>query len=73
MLLQTIAMVLGTEEAPWEAPATSAALLNKLGYFKKPVLALLDRNPAERPTMAEFLQACRRVLSHTTAAEHGNL
>ena len=68
VLLQTIAMMLGEEEAPWEAPATAPALLKKLGYFRKPVLALLDREPIERPSMAEFHQACRRVLSHTTAA-----
>ena len=58
----------GGREAPWEAPATAPALLKKLGYFRKPVLALLDRDPLERPSMAEFHQACRHVLAHTTAS-----
>jgi hypothetical protein len=67
-LLQTVAMILGEEQAPWEDETTAGSLLKPLGYFRKPVLALLSRNPLERPTMEEFRLGCRRVLVNSTTA-----
>jgi hypothetical protein len=64
-MLQTVNMVLGNEMAPWEDESAGAAVLKPLGYFKKPVLALLSRDPKDRPTMQEFRLACQRVLANS--------
>jgi hypothetical protein len=64
-------MILGEEPAPWEHPATINAMLRPLGYFRDPVLALLDRNSNNRPTMPQFILACRRVLTHSYAPDSG--
>lgn len=66
---QVVAKVVGEEEAPWEAASTAPALLSKLGHFKTAVGSLLEREPLERPSMAEFALACSRVL-HSTITEN---
>lgn len=63
--MQAIAMILGEQPAPWEDEGSSQ-LLQKLGPFRRAVLLMLSRDPAARPSMADFLQACRLVLSSTT-------
>jgi hypothetical protein len=64
--MQKSAMILGHSEAPWEQEETAGAIFKRLGHLKRAVLALLDRKPENRPTIAELAAACRRVLSHTT-------
>ena len=48
--------------APWEDPSTAPRLLSKLGHFRSAVLALLNRDPSARPSMAQFQRACSNVL-----------
>jgi hypothetical protein len=66
--LQIVAMILGSEMAPWEHPMTAAAMLRPLGHFKGPVLAMLERDPRNRPSMLQFKQACQRVLAQSMHA-----
>ena len=63
--MQTLAMVLGEEPAPWECPETAKAIMKRLGHLRDAVLAALRRDPAERPTMGQFLRACHSVLNST--------
>lgn len=65
MLLQTVDMILGRVQAPWEDPETSKQLLKPLGIFKKAVLGLIARDPAQRCSIQAFQTACRRCLSNT--------
>jgi hypothetical protein len=51
---------------PWEGARLDMATRRKLGIFKNILLDLLHRDPAKRKSMAEFCQACHRVLSGTT-------
>ena len=63
MCLQTIAMILGQKNAPWEDPATAKELLRPLGIFKAHVLDLIARNPAQRSSILHFKQSCLRNFS----------
>jgi hypothetical protein len=42
----------------------------KLGAFRGPIMALLSRNPAERPSMAEFVDTCTSVFATTNTQEN---
>jgi hypothetical protein len=59
-------MIVGDVNAPWEQEETAGAIFKRLGHLKRAVLALLDRKPENRPTMAELAAACRRLLSSKT-------
>ena len=63
--MQTMAMILGNEPAPWEELDTSRAMLRPLGIFKQAVLGLIDRDPAQRTSIHAFQRACRSSLSST--------
>lgn len=65
VMLQTIDMILGNKEAPWEDAATSRALLKPLGIFKSGVMGLVARDPEQRSSIFQFQQSCRRSLSNT--------
>lgn len=58
-------MIVGEKLAPWEDPVLSDRVLSKLGFFRKTVLHMLQRDPSLRPSMADVEQACRAVLSDT--------
>ena len=58
--------IAGVMPLPWEDPNTAPALLRQFGHFKLPVLSLLERDPAKRPSMDQFLKQCNRVLMNTT-------
>lgn len=64
--VQVEAMILGEKTAPWEDETKALGLAKRFGHLKGPILALLNREPAERPSMIELQYACKRVLSHTT-------
>lgn len=55
----------GTEKLPWEITPLDTAIKKHLGVFRKVVLQLLDRNPANRPDMQQFCAVCQRVFSET--------
>jgi hypothetical protein len=70
--VQVVAQLLGERPLPWES--MSAEDRRKLGAFRKPILALLHRDAAERPSMSEFYDACNSIFSTSTtyapAAHH---
>ena len=59
-------MILGETPAPWEDADKAPALAKRFGHLKGAIMALLNRTPEARPSMAELQHACKRVLSHTT-------
>jgi hypothetical protein len=59
-------MILGESPAPWEDKETGRLLLRPLGVFKPAVLSLLRRDPAQRGTIQEFLDATHRCLANTS-------
>ena len=64
--MQVEAMILGEQVAPWEDESKALALAKRFGHLKEAIMALLNRTPEARPTMASLQHACKRVLSHTT-------
>ena len=68
--MQTMAMITGFEAAPWEADATRAGILRRLGSLKRSILQLLDRNATTRLSMDAFHEACCRVLALTSDSNY---
>jgi hypothetical protein len=58
-----MAMIVGDKLAPWEDPMHAGKILKKLGIFRKVVLGLLQRDAAQRPSMAAAERSCRSILS----------
>eukprot|EP00892_Ulva_mutabilis_P008786 jgi/Ulvmu1/627/UM001_0635.1 len=54
------------QQLPWEDRTQRAELLRRLGTLKRPVLALLDRDPAQRLSVQDFVTSCDLVLAGTT-------
>ena len=63
--VQTMEMILGEQPAPWEAGESARTIARRLGHLREAVLAALRRDPAQRPSMLEFKQACHSVLNST--------
>ena len=59
-----MAQILGHEAAPWDTMAEGDR--RKLGAFKGPILELLRRDPAQRPTMPQFYAACNAIFASST-------
>ena len=57
---------------PWEDGGARPDMVPALGVFKEPVLALLNRNPAQRPSMDSFCGMCNRLLCSISTLSHGN-
>eukprot|EP00892_Ulva_mutabilis_P002162 jgi/Ulvmu1/11947/UM082_0026.1 len=58
----------GTAPLPWEAGRITAEARRRLGVFRKPVLALLQRDPAQRASVQHLCDACYAIVSsHTTS------
>jgi hypothetical protein len=51
---------------PWEGQCMDRETRHKLGVFKKILMDLLQRDPAERKSMADFCGTCNRILAGTT-------
>lgn len=66
--VQVMAQLLAEQELPWEGQRLRSrpAVRKRLGVFKKPVLALLHRNPAQRSSMHDFCAACDSLFSSTS-------
>ena len=58
--------IAGVQPLPWEDPETAPSLLRRFGHFKMAVMSLLQRDPADRPSMEDFRKQCNRVLMQTT-------
>lgn len=62
--------IVGEQPLPWEADADgSQTLLKRLGVLKVPIMDLLERNPANRLGIVDFIVCCRRVLEGTIGRE----
>jgi hypothetical protein len=59
---------LGGAHLPWEEGGSNPGILEALGVLREPVLALVRRDPQERPTMAEFCRLCNVLISVSTLA-----
>lgn len=55
-------------QLPWEG-TVQPAVRRQLGIFKGNVLHLLARDPAERPSMAEFCRSCDRALAGSSSVQ----
>jgi hypothetical protein len=59
---------MGDTMLPWEDPDNADR--KKLGAYLGPVMALLSRNPAYRPSVSEFVDSCTCVLAATNPFEY---
>lgn len=50
-------------EMPWEGSRLTREKRNALGVFRDSLLMLLNRDPALRPSMAQFCETCNLVLA----------
>lgn len=55
----------GGRKLPWEATPMKPRLKQKLGMFRELVLQVLNRDPAKRPSMRRFCDACHHLMSST--------
>lgn len=53
-------------QMPWEGAQMTRSLRRKLGVFKDALMQLVDRDPAKRPSMADFCHTCNQVLGGTS-------
>jgi hypothetical protein len=60
---------LNGKELPWEGKGLTPAIRRSLGVFRAPILKLLSRDPAQRPSMSEFCHSCNRVLAGSTSVQ----
>ena len=61
--MQVLECLEGVAAMPWEKETAGGEhLRERLGCFRGPILSLLERNPALRPSMAAFEQTCHSVL-----------
>ena len=63
--MQVMAQLRGESELPWEGRRFRAhpSDRRRLGVFRQPVLALLQRRPERRATMQQFCNSCHRLFS----------
>jgi hypothetical protein len=57
---------LNGQELPWEGQNLTPANRRQLGVFRGTLMELLNRDPAERPSMENFCDTCNRVLAGTS-------
>eukprot|EP00892_Ulva_mutabilis_P012606 jgi/Ulvmu1/9718/UM055_0056.1 len=57
------AQLLGEQPLPWEGDRLTHSLRRRLGGFKGPVLRMLSRDPASRPSCQQFAATLRRLCS----------
>lgn len=66
MHVQVEAQLRGDVPFPWEAGSLRSDTRRQLGVFRKPVLELLRRDPAERASSQDFCAACLAIVSKST-------
>lgn len=55
-------------QLPWEG-TLPPTVRRKLGIFRNSIMHLLDRDPSQRPSMADFCMSCDRVLAGSTSVQ----
>jgi hypothetical protein len=71
--MQLEEQILGNNGAklPWEQGGARPDMVPALGVFSDPVLALLHRDPEQRPSMDSFCGMCNRLLCSVSTLSHG--
>ena len=54
---------------PWDDACMTATNWRRLGVFRNSVVALLSRDPSQRPSMERFCETCNRVLAGSTTVQ----
>lgn len=67
--MQVVAQLLGEEPLPWENMSTADR--HKLGAFRGPIMELLNRDPAKRPSMPQFYHNCNSIFTTSTTYTPG--
>ena len=57
------------QELPWEGACMTPANKRRLGVFRNSLMALLARDPSQRPSMSKFCATCNRVLAGSTTVQ----
>ena len=57
---------LNGKQLPWEGSQLTPKNRRKLGIVRGSLMALLTRDPSQRPSMAQFCDSCDRVLAGST-------
>lgn len=72
--MQLEAQILGDHgsKLPWEEGGSRPDMVQALGVFREPVLALLNRDPTYRPSMDSFCGMCNRLLCSVSTLAHGS-
>jgi hypothetical protein len=65
-LVQIIAQLKGEAELPWEGERANPEVMRKLRTLRRPIMALLERDPAMRPTMLKFCDLCDDIFGTRT-------
>lgn len=61
--MQVVGQLLGEEALPWEGANLTFDHRTRLGALRRPILQLLERDPAARPSMQAFSDHCRALIS----------
>lgn len=65
--MQVISQILGEQPLPWEGAGQTASLLRqRAGRFRRAVLGLLRRNPAQRTLVPAFMQLYAGIMAAST-------
>jgi hypothetical protein len=56
-------------QLPWEGAKLTSHNRRRLGLFRASISMLLSRDPAKRPSMEEFCDACDRVLAGSISVQ----
>ena len=56
-------------QLPWDDACMTATNRRRLGVFRNILLALLSRDPSQRPSMAKFCETCDRVLAGSSTVQ----
>lgn len=69
--MQVVAQLRGEQPLPWAEGRLSPELRARLGSFYGPILQLLERDPALRPSAAQLIDACMAIASSSTTLNLG--
>lgn len=64
--MQIIAQLKGNAELPWEGERANPETLRKLRTLRRPVMALLERDPSLRPSLMRFCDQCDDIFGTRT-------
>ena len=69
--LQVMDRIEGRQDGtlPWEDACMTATYSRRLGVFRNSLMALVSRDPSQRPSLAHFCATCHRVLAGSTSVE----